>query len=618
MTKEIFITRCVGLCVTVATIVVLLAACSSSEKMKEAVLQSPNTETPRFTQPVNTRLASLSTSDRARLTYIYQEAIRQKLIEKHSASFDLLCHAYDICPDVPEVLYDLALYRLVLRQDSLAEQLFSRAAYLDPQNTYYKEALASFYLQRRRIEDALPQLETLANLQPRRTDVLSQLVNIYSANDRPADAIRILNRIEVLEGKMASVSYRKFSLYKSMEKEEEAFAELESLCKEYPHEMSYRLAIGDQLLQAGRIDEAEDIYAEVRRIEPENLGLKLSMLELYRQTNQDSLFKVTRDSLLFAPGTESETRVTLMRDYISSEQNADSIGPERVRQVFDRLDDAFPQDLSLLQLRAAYLVTYDKSNDSAFVAVMDRVNELEPANTQALFFLIQHYAEHQDFAHLENICRRAVLTHPDELLCHYFLGVALYQQDKKREALAAFRAGIVQKTEDSRPTMVADLYSVMGDILHEMGSEIEAYAAYDSCLVYQDDNVQCLNNYAYYLSLQQTNLDRAEEMSYRTIRMEPDNKTYLDTYAWILFMKERYAEAQMYINRVCPPDSADSVLLADPSVSGVVFEHAGDIAACNGLPEQALRFWQLAQQAGGSGLTALLPRKIRLKKYIAP
>ena len=604
--------HCVCRCVAATLFAVALTACHSSKTARQAAPAAPAP-----VPVVQSRLTSLSASDRARLDYIYQEATRQKLVENHSGAFDLLCHAYDICPDAPEVLYDLALYRLALRQDSLAERLFVRAAALDPQNTYYKEALASFYLQRRRTEEALPQLETLATLQPKRTDVLSQLVTIYSNLDRPADAIRTLDRIELLDGKMASVSYRKFALYKSMEKEQEAFAELESLCEEYPHEMSYRLAIGDQLLTAGRIDEAEKVYDEVRRTEPDNLGLKLSMLELYRQTEQDSLFRATRDSLLYAPKTESDTRAALLRDLISSEMKDDSIGRQRVEQAFARLDEAFPQDLALLQLRAAYLATYDKSNDSAFVAVMDRVNELEPANTQALFYLIQYYAEHQDFEHLENICRRAVLTHPEELLCHYFLGVALYQQDKKREALAAFRAGIVQKNEDSRPAMVADLYSVMGDILHEMGSEREAYAAYDSCLVYQDDNVQCLNNYAYYLSLQETDLDRAEEMSYRTIRLQPNNKTYLDTYAWILFMKQRYSEAQIYIDRVCPPDSADAELLADPEISGVVFEHAGDIAACNGNLDQALRFWQLAQQAGGNGLTALLPRKIKLKKYIA-
>ena len=81
-------------------------------------------------------------------------------------------------------------------------------------------------------------------------------------------------------------------------------------------------------------------------------------------------------------------------------------------------------------------------------------------------------------------------------------------------------------------------------------------------------------------------------------------------------MKERFSEAQIYIDRVCPPDTADSVLINDEGISGVVFEHAGDIAACNGLMEQAVRFWILAQQAGGNGLTALLPKKIKLRKYL--
>ena len=217
---------------------------------------------------------------------------------------------------------------------------------------------------------------------------------------------------------------------------------------------------------------------------------------------------------------------------------------------------------------------------------------------------------------MEHLCRRGVLTHPEELICHYFLGVACYQQDKKREALQAFQEGVLQKTEQSRPKMVADLYSVMGDLYHELGRDKDAFIAYDSCLTYQADNISCLNNYAYYLSLEERELDKAEEMSYRTIRIEPNNRTYLDTYAWILFQKERYAEAQKYIDIVCPPDSSDTALLNDIGLSGVVLEHAGDIAALNDNTEQALRFWQLAQKAGGRDLTATLPRKIKLKKYI--
>ena len=538
------------------------------------------------------------------------------MLEHHVEAFDLLEHCYAISPDVPEVLYDLAIYRFYFHQDSLAMKLLKRASALDPENTFYQEAIATYYLNRQDTEHALTYLEALSALQPNRSDVLAKLVRAYMTLDRNEDAIHALDRIEVLEGKLASVSYQKFGLYKQLGLEKKAFAELESLCKEYPHEMSYRLAIGNQLLEANRVDEALKVYEQVRKIEPNNPTLRLSMLQYYRYTDQDSLFTVLRDSLLYEPKTDSEVRVALLRDLIAEEIKGDSTGRQRIVATFDSLGTLLPKDLDLLQLRAAYLATYDQKNDSDFVAVMDRVNELEPANTQALFYLIQYYGEHKDFQRLEDLCRRGVLTHPEELLCHFYLGVALYQQDKKTEAMKAFQDGIVQKTDESRPAMVADLYSILGDLYHEMGRDREAYEAYDSCLTYQSDNASCLNNYAYYLSLEDRELDKAEEMSYRSIRLNPDNKTFLDTYAWILFMKQRYSEAQHYIDRVCPPDTTDSVLLADDAISGVVFEHAGDIAACNGRMEQAVRFWTLAQQAGGEGLSAVLPKKIKLKKYI--
>ncbi|MCR4995652.1 MAG: hypothetical protein K6A32_09830 [Bacteroidales bacterium] len=583
----------------------LFTACGSSKPAAPVVIEA-----------VPTALQTLSPNDRSRLDYFYQEATKQKMLDNHVAAFDLLQHCLQICPEAPEVLYEKALYHLFLRQDSLGLAYLQRAADNDPRNTYYKEALATYYMNRQDAEKALPYLESLAQLLPRRSDILAQLVTIYRAADRPEDAIHALDRIEVLEGKMASVSYQKFALYQQMGQEKKAFAELESLCKEYPHEMSYRLAIGNQLLEADRVDEALKVYEQVRKAEPENPSLQLSMLQYYRHTEDSLHFYHLRDSLLYAPRTESNVRVALLRDLISDEMHGDSLGPQRINNAFDSLDRQWPKDLDLLQLKAAYLTTYDQKNDSGFVAVMDRVHELEPANTQALFYLIQYYGEHQDFKRLEDLCRRGVLTHPEELICHFYLGVALYQQDKKPEAMKAFQDGIVQKTDESRPSMVADLYSILGDLYHEMGRDSDAYAAYDSCLTYQSDNASCLNNYAYYLSLENRNLDRAEEMSYRSIRLEPKNKTFLDTYAWILFMKKRYSEAQHYIDRVCPPDSTDSVLIADNAISGVVLEHAGDIAACNGKTEQALRFWTLAQKAGGDGLTALLPKKIKMKKFV--
>ena len=195
----------------------------------------------------------------------------------------------------------------------------------------------------------------------------------------------------------------------------------------------------------------------------------------------------------------------------------------------------------------------------------------------------------------------------------YYQGIAYYQKDQLDLALNAFQNGIGVITAQSDPSIVSDFYAVMGDILHQKGQTQEAFVAYDSCLVWKDDNIGCLNNYAYYLSELGEQLDKAEQMSYRTIKAEPKNATYLDTYAWILFMQQRYSEAKIYI---------DQTLQYDKDTSAVLLEHAGDIYYHVGEKEQALVFWQQAldrssaQSEVKDDRKQILIRKIKLKKYL--
>ena len=105
-------------------------------------------------------------------------------------------------------------------------------------------------------------------------------------------------------------------------------------------------------------------------------------------------------------------------------------------------------------------------------------------------------------------------------------------------------------------------------------------------------------------------------MSYRTIRQEPDNITYLDTYAWILFMKGDYTHARTYMDKVVNPEKSDEEILADEALQGNLIEHAGDIYAHCDEPETALRLWKLAQLKDDDTCTPQLRKKIKRKKYV--
>ena len=212
-----------------------------------------------------------------------------------------------------------------------------------------------------------------------------------------------------------------------------------------------------------------------------------------------------------------------------------------------------------------------------------------------------------------DLCKAARQYNPEDMAFYYYQGFAYYRQDDYDNALDAFQNGVNVITEDSNPDLASDFYEVMGELLYRKGQIRDAFAAYDSCLVWKADKISCLNNYAYYLSELGEQLDRAEQMSYKTIKAEPKNATYLDTYAWILFKQGRYAEAKIYM---------DQTLQNDPETSAVVLEHAGDIyAKCNDM-QQALIFWQQALDKASDDSEIkdqrkqTLIKKIKLKKYI--
>lgn len=153
---------------------------------------------------------------------------------------------------------------------------------------------------------------------------------------------------------------------------------------------------------------------------------------------------------------------------------------------------------------------------------------------------------------------------------------------------------------------MSNFLSSYADALHEAGEKQRAYALYDSALVYTPGNVVCLNNYAYFLSVDGARLDDAARMSRMVLKIEPDNPTYIDTYAWILFRQKHYEEARVQIDKALEKMGKD-----EPESS--LLEHAGDIYWHLNLKDEAVGYWRDALKAGGDGAT--LKKKVRTKKY---
>ena len=548
--------------------------------------------------------SSLTPEQQRKYDYFFLEAMRLKEKKDYASAFGLLQHCLDIHPNAASALYEVSQYYMFLRQVPQGQEALEKAVANAPDNYWYSQGLASLYQQQNELDKAVTLLEQMVVRFPAKQDPLFNLLDLYGRQEKYDEVISTLNRLEKRMGKNEQLSMEKFRIYLQMKDDKKAFQEIESLVQEYPMDMRYQVILGDVYLQNGKKQEAYDVYQKVLAAEPDNPMAIFSMASYYKQTGQEELYQQQLDTLLLNKKVTPDTKVGVMRQMIVENEQADKDSTQIIA-LFDRIMKQEQDDPQIPMLYAQYLLS--KNMESESVPVLEQVVDLDPTNKATRMMLIGAAVKKEDYKQIIKVCEPGIEATPDALEFYYYLAVAYNQAEKPDSVISICKRALEHTTADSKKEIVSDFYSILGDMYHTQKQMKEAYAAYDSALVYNPSNIGALNNYAYYLSVERRDLDKAEEMSYKTVKAEPNNATYLDTYAWILFEKGNYAEARIYIDNAMKSEGGDK--------SDVIVEHCGDIYYMTGDVDGALTYWKKALEMGSESKT--LKQKIEKKKYIA-
>ncbi len=545
----------------------------------------------------------LSPEQQRKYDYFFLEAMRLKEKKEYTAAFDLLKHCLEIHPNASSALYEIAQYYMYLKQVPQGQAALEKAVENAPDNFWYSQGLAALYQQQNQQDKAVELLETMAVRFPEKLDPLFNLLDIYGRDGKYEQMIATLDRIEGKMGKSEQLSMEKFRIYLQMKDDKKAFQEIESLVQEYPMDMRYQVILGDVYLQNGKKEEAYNIYQKVLETEPDNPMALYSLASYYEQTGQKDLYQQQLDTLLLNKKVLPDIKLNVMRQVIVENEQAgkDSV---QVIGLFRKVMQQDVDDPQIPMLFAQYLLSKNMEEDA--VPVLEQVVDLDPMNKAARLMLVSAAAKKEDYKQIIKVCEPGIEATPEALEFYYYLAIAYNQAEQPDSVLNVCRKALEHITDESNKEVVSDFHAMMGDMYYQKKQTEEAYAAYDSALVYNPSNITALNNYAYYLSLERRDLDKAEEMSYKTVKAEPNNATFLDTYAWILFEKGKYEEARIYI---------DNAIKSEEEKSSEVLEHCGDIYFMTGDAESALKYWQQSLELGND--SEILKKKIEQKKYIA-
>lgn len=490
-------------------------------------------------------MASYAFAD-SRYDYFFQGAMVKIAAGDYKGARDLLLHCQDINPEASETYFFLADCYDHMEQDSLKMAMMMRAAEMEPENVTYKEAILPILLQNDDLDKASALMEDIVSDTPERTDILNILLQIYSYQKDNKRALETLNRLETQEGQTEQITMAKVQLYNMMGDDKRALKELKSLIQNHPLDLNYRVMMGNWLMGKDRKKEAFKEYQAVLKEEPGNESALMSMMDYYRAQGEDSLANMQRDNILLNPKTQQDTRMLLLKQYIRASEQ-ESTDSTKVLQLFDRLLEMKQPDTQVIELKLAYM-TMKQMPEDTIKTVLYQILDKQPEHAQARFQLIQMAWGKGDHEEMIRLAKPAQQYNPDEWTFSYFLGVGYFLNDQIEECIDALQVASAHVDEVKQKTLAAEMYGLLGDALHKTGQTEEAFKAYENCLRLAPDNISCLNNYAYYLSEENRELDKAATMSLKTVKAEPNNATYLDTYAWILYMQGRYEEAKIYMD----------------------------------------------------------------------
>lgn len=536
--------------------------------------------------------------DENKARYAYYEAMRCKGSGEHAEAFDLLRYALSLDTTLAAAYSEVAGYYFSLRNAETGYRSLLRAVDFAPDNRWYILSAAECARQVRDYSRADSLYGMYLALRPSDFEVLMRRAEVCLLRGQPQRALDAYNRFEEQYGASESTILQKARIYHLMQAREQSYEEMERLIAENPRNVAYVILLGDLYLDGERYDDAYRTYMQARAVDPENESLHLSLLNYYRKKDDWTSYLQQADTVLFHSDLPVDTRLSVL-PYVVQILAEDSA---RLDTLMTRLCDLYPNDADLRKLYSEILIhagDYTRAQEQLEVAI-----DIAPDEDlwQRLFSIL---AEKNDNEALIEAARRAIAQSPD-VGCYYLI-IASSQLVAGRydEAEATLQAGLDVPKIGSDPLMRSEFYTLYGDIAFRRDMTDEAFAYYDKALENNPKNYGALNNYSYYLALLGRDLDKAERMSGEVIKANPENATYLDTYAWVYFKQGRYALARLYLKKAIDLSN---------EASAEMYEHYGDVLAVTGQEAEAVEWWKKALEAGGD--SELLRRKISLKKYV--
>ena len=459
----------------------------------------------------------------------------------------------------------------------LAKECLQKAVSLDPGNFWYRQRLATAYTIGGERDKAAAEYESMLAAYPKKTDLYYSLFNIYISKGETGKALRLLDEIDTVSGKNDWTVSTRYSLLLKENRSEEARQMLKDYSDAYPSPQALCM-LADLEIGMDRDSTALAYYDEAISLDSNYGPALLGRAEIHRIRKDFKSYFSDIDGIAANKNLPSGGKADYLL-HISRSYRPDTYA--HLDTTCTILRQTHPGDTAIA--RAVGLFYYATGREDLSEAVFRDNKDSHPDDRNAISLLLQLLSSRKKYRQMADECYQAAKKFPGDRVYFETANYAEYQLKNYQGIIENCEKLLASKPSDKG--MVISAYSTIGDMYNALGDRKQCLKAYDKVLKTDPDNLQVLNNYAYFLSEDGRQLGKAYKMSKKTIEAEPDNPTYLDTFGWILHLQGKDLEAKQFFKHAMLYGGKDSaVILAHYAV---VLEKLGETALAESYKRQA-------------------------------
>ncbi len=533
-------------------------------------------------------------TDQAQLEMDFIEGVRARQLGDPALAEARFQDVLRADPGNAAACFELARLRFEAGDIARAIALAQRSTELEPGNPYFLELYGDMLTLTNQFEKATGAFRKLTELNPENPEPYFQLAYTYLQSGQAQDALKVYDQVETRFGAEPSLLLEKYRIHVQLGKLDDAALVLEKLIEIDPDDPQYYELLARIYEGANQPDRAAMVYEKLLSLEVGSPTLVLKAALIYLNRKDYTRFRERSQQAFDASQVPLDAKVAFLLPWIDS-LGSDFSSRDFVFDLCERMVRTHSSDPKAHALSGDFFF-HDKKLEEARASYLNSLMvEQSIFDVWRQVFAIDLEMRNDDS--LMAVSSRAADIFPNQPSPFYFNGYANLRLKNYDAAVRSLRRALPMSM--GNPQLRAEIFSLLGDAYHSLEDHVNSDESYESSLALMPDNPYVLNNYSYYLSLRKENLERAAEMAAKANELSPDNASFQDTYAWVLYQQGRYEQAKVW---------QEKALSNGGESSAVQQEHYGDILFRLGAEERAVQAWQKARELGT--VSEALERKI--------